>query len=181
METTAKKASQRLVLKDVHIPYNTEAWQPRNFRGIERVVNNRRVNSEGSRNFCIFLDPDKVDCEKLIAEGWNIKKRENPADPLAEPSYMLRVKVRYHPAGSDLVRLNPVVKVCTQNGEMIMDESNIGDLDSAQIVKANMTINGTWSVTNTYTGYVAYLSRLVARVYEEEGDLDELMDGIMDD
>lgn len=181
MENIERKPSQRLVLTDVHIPYNTENWQPRNFSGAERVANNRIMNAKGSRNFCVFLNPEKVDCEKLIADGWNVKKSVNPNDPLAEPSYMLRVKVKYHPENSDLRRLNPVVRVCTTSSEMMMDESNIGDLDSAQIMKANMTINATWSSTNTYTGYVAYLSKLVVRVYEEEGSLDDLMAGIYDD
>lgn len=180
MENNMKKPSQRLVLKDVNIPYNTDKWQPRNFRGVERVVDGVVVNSEGSRNFCVFLDPEKIDCEQLIEDGWNIKKSTNPNDPQAEPSYMLRVKVKYHPEDSDLRRLNPVVKEMSSSGEMLMDEENIGDLDTAQIVKANMTIRATWKESRMYTGYVAYLSKLVVRVYEEDGSLDDLMDGIMD-
>lgn len=180
MENT-KKPSQRIVLKNMHIPYNTQSWQPRNFRGMERVANGRVVNAEGKRNFCIFLDPEQVDCEQMIEDGWNITKSVNPKDPQADPSYMLRVKVKYHPESSDLRRLNPKVRVCTQNGEMEMDEDNIGDLDNAQIIKANMTINATWQSTPSYTGYVAYLATLVVRVYEDEGSLEELMDGIMED
>ena len=190
-----KKPSQMIILKDMTIPYNTEKWQPRNFRGLERVVNGRIVNAEGKKNFCIFLPQsvnrvmkvdgrnidEWVDCEQLIEDGWNISKNENPTDPMAEPSYMLRVKVKYHPDDSDLAGLNPKVRVVTASGmTMDMDEENIGDLDNMQIVKANITIRATWQVTPSYTGYVAYLSKLVLRIYEEAGGMDELMEGIMD-
>ena len=180
MENKNKKPAQIIELKNMTIPYNTEHWKPRNFRGLERVANGQTVNWEGERNFCIFLDPEQVDPEQMIEDGWNISKSMNPKDPQADPSYMLRVKVRWHPEDSDLARLNPRIRVCTQNCSMMMDEENVGDLDNAQIVKANLTIRGTWNDRPGYTGYVAYLSKLVVRVYEEESSLDDLMEGIMD-
>ena len=176
MEST-KKQVEAIKLENIQIPYNTENWQPRNFRGLERLPYNR----EGERNFCVFLDPEQVDCEQLISEGWNIKKTESRNDPQADPSYMLRVKVKYHPENSDLKRLNPRVLICTQNGEMMMDEDNIGDLDSAQIMKASMVISGRWSDTPTYTGVTAYLKKLVVRVYEDDASLDDLKEGLMED
>lgn len=186
-----KKPAQTIILKDIHIPYNTEKWQPRNFRGLERVNNGRIVNAEGKKNFCLFLPQsvnrvisgveDWVDCEQLIEEGWNIGKNTNPTDPQAEPSYMLRVKVKYHPDDSDLARLNPQVRAVTASGAMMdYDEENVGDLDNLQIQKANAIIRATWQVTPSYTGYVAYLSKLVLRVYEEAGGMEDLMEGIMD-
>lgn len=190
MENMVKKPAQKIVLKNMQIPYNTDRWQPRNFRGLERIVGGKMVNREGERNFCIFLPQvvdrivhrvaDKVSPEELKEDGWNISKSENPTDPQEEPSYMLRVKVKYHPEGSDMERLNPKVLVCTQNGEMEMDVDNIGDLDNAQIIKANLTINATWRSTHTYTGYVAYLEKIVVRVYEDDGSLEDLKEGIMD-
>jgi len=177
MEKTVKKVTDPIILKNIQIPYNTDTWQPRNFRGLEHLPYNR----EGERNFCIFLDPEQVDCEKLIEDGWNIKKTENKRDPQAEPSYMLRVKVKYHPEESDLARLNPKIRICTQEGEMMMDEDNVGDLDSAQIMKATVVINGRWSDSATYTGWTAYLKKLVVRVYEETDNLDDLAKELMDD
>ena len=190
-ENMNKKPAQTIILKDIHIPYNTEKWQPRNFRGLERVANGRIVNAEGKKNFCLFLPQsvnrivngveEWVDCDQLIEEGWNISKSENPVDSQADPSYMLRVKVKYHPDSSDLTRLNPKVRVVSASGAMMdMDEDNIGDLDNMQIEKANITIRATWQTTPSYTGYVAYLNKLVLRVYEEAGSMDELMEGIMD-
>lgn len=174
---TVRKTIEPLILKDMNIPYNTDRWTPRNFRGMAIGEYNR----EGDRNFCVFLDPAQVDVEKLIEEGWNIKKIENTRDPMAEPTYLLRVKVKFHPEDSDLARLNPKVLVVTSKGEMLLDEGNIGDLDKAQIVKANLTIRGRWSESRTYTGVTAYLSKMVVRVFEDDGSLEELKAGIMDE
>lgn len=190
-ENMNRKPSQIIVLKDMTIPYNTEKWQPRNFRGLERIANGRIVNPEGKKNFCIFLpqsinrvigkQEEWVSPDQLKEDGWNISKSENPVDPQADPSYMLRVKVKYHPEDSDLSRLNPKIKVVTASGAMMeCDEDNIGDIDNMQIVKANMTIRATWQVTPSYTGYVAYLSKLALRIFEEAGGMDDLMDGILD-
>jgi hypothetical protein len=176
MTNTVRKNIEPLILKDMNIPYNTERWKPRNFRGMQMG----RFNAEGDRNFCIFVDPKQVDVDKLIEDGWNIKKNENPRDPQAEPTYLLRVKVKYHPLDDDLSRLNPKILVVTSKGEMMMDEENVGDLDTAQIIKANLTIRGRWSESPTYTGITAYLSKMVVRIYEEEGSLDDLKVGIMD-
>lgn len=177
MENMTHKTIEPLILKDIQIPYNTDRWNPRNFRGLEIG----RWNKEGDRNFCVFLDPTQVDVEKLIEEGWNIKVSQNPKDPMAEPSYLLRVKVKFHPSDSDYARLNPKILIMSTKGEMMMDEESVGDLDSAQIVKANLTIRGRWSESPTYTGVTAYLSKMVVRIYEDEGSLEDLKAGIMDD
>lgn len=190
-----KKPAQTIILKDITIPYNTEKWQPRNFRGLERVANGRIVNAEGKKNFVIFLPQsvnrimrvngqhldEWVECDQLIEDGWNISKNTNPTDPQADPSYMLRVKVKFHPEGSDYEQLNPKVRIVNSSGAtMEMDDENIGDLDNMQIEKANITVRATWQTTPSYTGYVAYLNKLVLRVYEEAGGMDELMEGILD-
>lgn len=192
MDTMNKKPAQTIRLNNMTIPYNTENWQPRNFRGLERInqKTGKLVNREGERNFCIFL-PDTIERvvnkqtefvtpDQLKEEGWNISKSENQVDPQAEPNYMLRVKVKWHPENSDLARLNPKIQLWTQNGNMMMDEENVGDLDNAQIVKANLTIRATWKVTPSYVGYVAYLDKLALRIYEEDNSLEALAEGLMD-
>jgi hypothetical protein len=72
-----------------------------------------------------------------------------------------------------------VLKV-TSAGELPMDESNIGDLDRDDIVRANITISGRWNDTPTYKGISAYLKKMVVRVSEDD-DMTDMMDGIMDD
>ena len=83
---------------------------------------------------------------------------------------------------ADLTKENNAAKEALEQEicQMMVDEENVGDLDTAQIIKANMTIRGRWSESPTYTGVTAYLDKLVVRIYEEEGSLDDLKEGIMD-
>ena len=171
-----------LILKNVIIPANrvksdgTET-HPRNFSGKKFPP----YNMSGERNFTIIVDPEQVDINDLIEKGWNIrqgKKRED--DPDYIPNYYLRVKVKYHPLDSSMSRVNPrVLKVCG-GGQVAMDEDNIADLDRDEIVKANLTITGRWNDTPTYRGVSAYLKKMVVRVSDDD-NLDDLMEGIMDD
>lgn len=177
-----KKRVEPLLLKDVRIPANrrkadgTET-HPRNFSG--KVI--PPYNRDGHRDFTIILDPEQVDIDDLIAKGWNVKRgKDREDDPDFVPNYYLRVKVKYHPLDSTLARLNPLVTKVTSAGELPMDEGNIGDLDNDEIVKANMVITGNWTNSDTYTGVSAYLKKMVVRVSEDD-DMDDLMDGIMDD
>ena len=167
-----RKNIEPLVLKDVKIPMKT-----RNFRGEERLP----YNSKGERNFSVIIDPEQVDVKELIDKGWNIRQgKPNPEDPDYIPPFFLRVKVKFFPANHDLAYLNPKVVVVTSSGEMLMDETSIGDLDTDEIMKANMTISGRWSESPTYTGVTAYLRKMAVRLCEDD-DLDGLMDGLMDD
>ena len=177
-----RRMIEPLVLKNVQIPANrvkadgTEI-HPRNFSGAVILP----YNKYGERNFTIIVDPDQVDIQDLIDKGWNIRQgRTREDDPDFVPNYYLRVKVKYHPANSDLSRLNPRVIKVTSGGELPMDEDNIGDLDRDEIVKANITLSGRWSESPTYTGVSAYLKKMVVRV-SEDTDMTDLMDGIMDD
>ena len=169
---TARKQIEPLVLKDVKIPMKT-----RNFGGAERPP----YNAKGERNFSIIVDPEQVDIQELIDKGWNIRQgKPNPEDPDYEPPYFLRVKVKFFPANDDRARLNPKVIVITSAGDMLMDEDSIGDLDTDEIMKANMTISGRWSESPTYTGVTAYLRKMAVRLCEDD-DLESLKDGLMDD
>lgn len=167
-----RKQIEPLVLKDVKIPMKT-----RNFRGEERPP----YNAKGERNFSIIIDPEQVDIQDLIDKGWNIRQgKPNPEDPDYEPPYFLRVKVKFFPNGDDRARLNPKVIVITSAGDMLMDEESIGDLDTDEIMKANLTISGRWSESPTYTGVTAYLRKMAVRLCEDD-DLESLKDGLMDD
>lgn len=171
-----------LVLKNVIIPANRKKadgteTHPRNFSGRKFPP----YNVNGERNFTIILDPEQVDINDLIAKGWNIKQgQRRDDDPDYIPNYYLRVKVKYHPLDSTMARLNPRVLKVSSGGELPMDEGNIGDLDTDDIVKANMTISGRWNDTATYRGVSAYLKKMVVRISDDD-NLDDLMDGIMDD
>ena len=171
-----------LILKNVIIPANRRKadgseTHPRNFSGKRYMP----YNPNGERTFTIIVDPEQVDINDLLEKKWNLKQgKTRDDDPDYVPNYYLRVKVKYHPLDSTLARLNPRVLKVSGGNELPMDEGNIGDLDTDEIVKANMTIAGRWTDTPTYTGVTAYLKKMVVRVSDDD-NLEDLMDGIMDD
>lgn len=172
MMETVRKQIEPLVLKDVKIPMKT-----RNFRGEERLP----YNKAGERNFSIIVDPEQVDIDELKEKGWNIRQgNPNPEDPDYIPPYFLRVKVKFFPENDDRRRMNPKVIVMTHEGEMLMDENSIGDLDSDEIMKCNMTIAGRWSDSATYTGITAYLKKMAVRLCEDD-DLESLKEGLFEE
>ena len=182
MNTNERKRIEPLILKNVQIPANrikpdgTEV-HPRNFRGVPVPP----YNKNGERNFTIILDPEQVDIEDLISKGWNIHQgRAREDDPDFVPNYYLRVKVKFHDLDSDLSRLNPRIIKVTSKNELVMDADNVGDLDSDEIIKANLMITGRWTESNTYTGISAYLKKMVVRINDDD-DMTDLTEGIMDD
>ena len=172
-----------IVLKKVRILSNHTNREtgreshPRNFAGIGIPP----YNAAGDRNFVIRLDPEMVDIEELKAAGWNLKEGQiDIRNPEALPPYYLRVKVKYFPLDNSYSRMNPRIIKCSANGDLMVDEDNVADLDRDDIDYANMTIKGRWSDTPTYRGLTAYLSKMVVYLREDEDDLSYLMDGIND-
>lgn len=179
--TNNTKRIPPIVLKNVHIVANRINGQngkdnhPRNFSGIAIPP----YNPAGERNFVIRLDPEQVDIQELIDQGWNIKKgNPNPNDPDAIPPCYLRVKVRYFPKDEPhgFARMNPRIIKISGNDTLGVDENNVGSLDNDEINYANMTISGRWSESPTYTGVTAYLAKMVVYLREDDDDLSSLID-----
>ena len=165
-----KKFIEPLVIKDVRIVMKT-----RNFSG----NNPGKFDRDGARNFSIFLDPEKVDITKLQEEGWNIKfGKPNPEDPDDIPSAFLRVHANWFPLEDSRSGMNPMI-IKIVNGEQIrLDEETVKQLDTDEILKANITITGRWMESHTYTGVVAYLKKLVVSV-SEDNDMADMFDGLV--
>ena len=166
---TTKKFIEPLVIKDVRIVMRT-----RNFSG----NNPGKFDKPGARNFSIFLDPEKVDIQKLQEEGWNVKfGKPNPEDPDDIPSAFLRIHADWFPLDDSRSGLNPMI-FKSVGGEMIrLDEETVKCLDTDEILKANVTITGRWMESPTYTGVVAYLKKLAVQVSEDD-DMADMFDGI---
>ena len=164
-----KKFSAPLVIKDVRIVMKT-----RNFSGL----NPGKFDRPGARNFSIFLDPEKVDIQKLQEEGWNIKfGKPNPEDPDDVPSAFLRIHANWFPLEDSRSGMNPMI-FKSVGGEMIrLDEETVKSLDKDEILKANVTITGRWMESPTYTGVVAYLKKLAVTVSEDD-DMADMFDGL---
>ena len=164
-----RKFIEPLVIKDVRIVMKT-----RNFGGNDPG----QYDKPGARNFSIFVDPEKVDIAKLQEIGWNIKfGKPNPEDPDDIPSAFLRVHANWFPLDDSRSGMNPLIIKIVGGEKIRLDEDTVKQLDTDEILKANVTITGRWMESPTYTGVVAYLKKLVVSVSDDE-DMSDMFDGI---
>lgn len=155
-----KKATMRVKSDGGVVIRNAHTWA-RNFRGAaKRTKDGRLVNSEGNRNFCVYL-PDPHKAEQLLSEGWNIKKRVNPNDD-QDISYMLQVSVSFKGYPPKISIIN------ADNSQTYLDESNVALLDNADISKADLSIRPYHWTVGDKTGVKAYAKEL--RITLEEDD-----------
>jgi len=166
---TPRKFIEPLVIKDVRIVSKT-----RNFSG----NNPGQFDKPGARNFSIYLDPEKVDVEKLRSEGWNIKVDSRPStDPDYIPPMYLRVHANWFPIEDSRSGLNPMIFKVVDGEKIRLDEETVKTLDNDEILKCNVTITGRWMESRTYTGVVAYLKKMVVEV-GSDSDMADMFDGI---
>lgn len=136
----------------------------RNFEG-----RGDKFNREGDRNFAVrFFDEELVD--RLIEEGWNVKKKPSRDDDDPTPFMYLPVKIKFNDRG-------PNVYLKSGNSVNKLDEESIGCLDDIEITQIDLDIRPyDWEV-NGKQGRTAYLQsmdveqridRFAARYAEEE-------------
>ena len=167
-----RKFIEPLVIKDAHIVMKT-----RNFSG----NNPGKFDRPGARNFSIFLDPEKVDIQKLQEEGWNVKVgRPNPEDPDDIPSCFLRVHANWFPLNDRRSGMNPMIVKIVGGEQIRLDEETVKCLDTDEILKCNLTITGRWMESPTYTGVVSYLKKMVVQV-SDDGDMADMFEGMETD
>lgn len=144
-------------------------------------------NREGDRNFNLRIRDEEI-ANALIEEGFNVKIRP-PRTEGEEALMYLKVNVKFHPQGSELERLNPVVYLLTPtfNGgrpkRNMLNEDTICCLDHIDIRNIELDISGSnWKVQGR-TGRSAYLKKLYvtqevdrfeARYAEEEYPEDDM-------
>lgn len=126
----------------------------RNFSGKPK-----EYNPEGRRTFSVVID-DEALALRLTADGWNVKLRKplNDDDP---PSWHLPVAVFFG-------KFPPKIILKTSAGNVLLDESNIGQLDLAEIVNVDLTIRPRAYDTAGRKGIKAYLKTLAVTVIEDE-------------
>lgn len=169
---TARKFIEPLVIKDAHIVMKT-----RNFSG----NNPGKFDKPGARNFSIFLDPEKVDIQKLQEEGWNIKVgKPNPEDPDDIPSCFLRIHANWFPLDDRRSGMNPMIIKIVGGEQIRLDEETVKCLDTDEILKCNLTITGRYMESPTYTGVVSYLKKMVVQV-SDDSDMADMFDGMETD
>lgn len=127
----------------------------RNFEGREEMY-----NSEGDRNFALFLEPELA--EQLIRDGWKVKHLK-PREEDDEPQAYLPVTVRFgdYP---------PKVVMISSRGRTELNEQTVMMLDKVILDNVDLVINGSpWEV-NGNTGIKAYLKSIYATIQEDELD-----------
>lgn len=117
-----------------------------------------QYNTEGNRNFNVFLDP-KI-ARELEAEGWNIRWLK-PRDENDEPQPILPVKVEYK-------NRPPKVVLISGKKQTLLTEDTISILDFSDIAHVDVKLSPyAWTV-NGKSGIKAYLKLMYAVLAEDE-------------
>jgi hypothetical protein len=135
-----------VILEDVHIIF-------RNFSGKEGMY-----NREGDRNFAVVLPADVG--QQLANDGWNVKVRKAREEGEEDLVY-LSVAVNFKSSKP------PMIKLITERGSTIIDESMVETLDWVDIKQVDLIINPyDWKVRDG-SGRKAYLESLYMTIIED--------------
>lgn len=127
----------------------------RNFTGREG-----QYNSEGDRNFHVILTSEQA--RELGNEGWRVKQMK-PRDD--EPGdFHLKVTVNYKKGRP------PRVVLISSKGRTELGAEEVALLDSADIEKSSMVLNG-WYSDMAGGGYGAFLKTIFVWIREDELEL----------
>jgi len=125
----------------------------RNFAGVAK-----KFNPEGSRNFCVFLDPHIA--LALINERWNIRFL-NPRDPADDRQAYVQVKVQFD-------NFPPNVVMITSGGKQQLNVNTVAALDYAEIVRTDLILRPyAWNV-NGKSGTKPYLKAMYVTIAEDD-------------
>lgn len=128
----------------------------RNFKGEEKMF-----NTEGDRNFCIFLNEE--DAAYLTVRGWNVKQLKPKEEGDTAQDY-IQVAVSYKGRP-------PRVVVVNSKGRLDIGADDIHMLDWADVKNWDLVLNPyPWEV-NGKKGIKAYLKTLFATINEDELEL----------
>ena len=127
----------------------------RNFRGVKS-----QFNANGNIYFNVAIN-DKNLVEMLTNRGFNVKEYQNKNRPDEDPSYILKISVRfneYGPKVTQYIQGNP-------NG-ISLDQDSIGALDEMDILDCAIKIRPyDWTSPNG-KGTAAYLTELAVLIPE---------------
>lgn len=143
---TNKKVNNNITIENARIIF-------RNFSGTES-----QYNPAGKRNFCVLIDDDLASV--LIEDGWNVKYLK-PVDENDDPQAYMQVSVSYN-------TIPPKIVMVSSKGKTVLDETNVGQLDYADIARVDMIIRPyNWEVRGA-TGVKGYVKSLWVTIEEDE-------------
>jgi hypothetical protein len=130
----------------------------RNFKGKAG-----QYNAEGSKNFCVFLEPDLA--RTLEEDGWNVRWLK-PKDEQEDQQAYLQVAVSF-------TNIPPKVIMITSRGKTPLDDESIGVLDTAEIEEIDLIIRPyNWVLQegkkNEKRGVKAYVKSMYVTIVEDE-------------
>ncbi len=128
----------------------------RNFSGKQT-----KYNAEGDRNFCVVIPPDLA--EMLSKDDWTVKVLNKRSDD-EEDRYYIKVKVRFNS------NRKPKIVQITSGGKTLLDEESVENLDWADIVSADISINPYESNVRGEHYVSGYLKSLFVTIDEDELD-----------
>ena len=140
------KEKKLLSIEDAQIMF-------RNFSGKES-----KFNRAGDRNFAVII-PEKM-VKKLSDDGWNIKETK-PRDPADDPRHYINVAVRY---GN---RPPKIFMIAGKSKPVLLDETNVGSLDFADIINVDLTINPSYWEVSGKTGIKAYCNTMYVTIEDD--------------
>lgn len=143
-----KRGRDLLIAEDAEIISNFS-----NFRGLPS-----RYNAEGNRNFCLVIPEDMVD--GMLHDGWNVKATR-PKNEEYQPQHYIQVNISW-------AKFPPSVRFITSRGETEIDESVIGQLDTAEIERMDMAISLSYRTKDDgSTGIKGYVRTMDVVLYED--------------
>lgn len=149
--------TQRLLsdakLEDVKIVF-------RNMEGREG-----EYNEKGQRNFSIILEPGIASAMKQ--DGWNVRERQpKPRDDDPNPDIMLHL-----PVSVSYKYRAPAIYMITSHGRTHLDETTVGLLDFADIVKVDIILHASPWEKGDKSGYKAYVKTMFVTILEDDLEL----------
>lgn len=136
-----------LILRNVRLIY-------RNFAGRAQ-----KYNPEGRRSFSVVIEDAEL-AKALIADNWNVKPL-NKRDMDENDAWHLPVAVVYG-------KYPPVIRVLSQSGGLVYDESMLETLDYANITNVDLIINPRRYDKDGVIRVKAYLRGMNITIFEDE-------------
>lgn len=124
----------------------------RNFSGLAK-----EYNKSGARGFCVLLTQEEAD--ELSARGYNVRIRPAKEDPNAFFCH-LQVAVRFDFLPPKIYRVLP-------DKMMLLNENNVGVLDTSDIINVDLVVNARhWNI-NGASGIKCYVNSMYVQVEED--------------